>query len=566
MVWWLTQHLATVAVLAAAVQVTTRLLRAGPGLRHLLWTIVLIKLVLPPVLAWPWALESGPVGWSPGPSGPGTALDLKAQGSTVDRGVQGSEGGSQTLDPTLQGSTEILTTSVATKLNAFDWRAVAGLLWIAGSCLFGCVHAVRAWRMRQLMRGARAVGDELSHQLQSVAVRMDVRPVPIRLAALASPVVWGGLRPVILWPETLPESIHTQAIDGLLTHELAHVKRHDHWIGWLDLAAGCAWWWNPLFWHVRQQLRANAELACDAWVAKLAPRDRRHYAEALLAFSAGYSSLRTPIPAIGVRSGNRRLMERRLAMIMRAHVPVRLSRLALCTSVLVAAIAFPAWAQRPTSPAVLPTPPQSPRPTPSMAQQPAPRPTARGATTARPPSVPAEQTILVYTPARPVAVEGRSIASAPVVVETQAAGPTFQGTLRYTEVSVRQVDGDLPAEAQVLVRKFGETTAQKRREAEDAIARERTALVEQLQKLQDAETKAGHLDPALAIRSRIRQLQRGAMEQYSSGRRVVISPVESGFAEDGFATPPPPPPGPPAPRRPARPPTPPPAPSAPPRP
>ena len=51
-----------------------------------------------------------------------------------------------------------------------------------------------------------------------------------------------------------------------MVHELAHVKRLDHVVGWFELVAAIVWWWNPLFWYVRTQVRRNAELACDSWV------------------------------------------------------------------------------------------------------------------------------------------------------------------------------------------------------------------------------------------------------------------------------------------------------------
>jgi hypothetical protein len=48
-----------------------------------------------------------------------------------------------------------------------------------------------------------------------------------------------------------------------------------------------------------------------------------------------------------------------------------------------------------------------------------------------------------------------------------------------------------------------------RREAEARVARERDTLIKELQVLQDRHTRAGELDEAVAIRNRIRQLQRG---------------------------------------------------------
>jgi len=77
-------------------------------------------------------------------------------------------------------------------------------------------------------------------------------------------MVWGLGRAQLLWPARLLEGMPAGWQRAVLAHELAHLKRRDHWVGWLQLAAACLWWWYPLFWYVRGQLRREAELACDA--------------------------------------------------------------------------------------------------------------------------------------------------------------------------------------------------------------------------------------------------------------------------------------------------------------
>ena len=73
-----------------------------------------------------------------------------------------------------------------------------------------------------------------------------------------------------------------------MTHELAHLRRGDHWVSRLELAAGLIWWWNPLYWLARARLNAEAELACDAWVVWAFPKDRLAYAEVLFEICAAF--------------------------------------------------------------------------------------------------------------------------------------------------------------------------------------------------------------------------------------------------------------------------------------
>ena len=68
----------------------------------------------------------------------------------------------------------------------------------------------------------------------------------------------------------------------VLAHELAHLRRRDHWVRLVELVVSVLHWWNPLVWWVRRRLHAVEEQCCDAWVAWVCP-DRSHdYAESLL--------------------------------------------------------------------------------------------------------------------------------------------------------------------------------------------------------------------------------------------------------------------------------------------
>src|SRR5467141_1810017 len=64
MVQWLLVHTAFVALLAALALALGRWRRLPPAAQHLLWLVVLVKLLTPPVLVWPWAL---PTPFSPAP-------------------------------------------------------------------------------------------------------------------------------------------------------------------------------------------------------------------------------------------------------------------------------------------------------------------------------------------------------------------------------------------------------------------------------------------------------------------------------------------------------------------
>src|SRR5439155_22343931 len=129
------------------------------------------------------------------------------------------------------------------------------------------------------------------------------------------------------WPSALLEpsdAKHSSDADywqGVIAHELAHLARRDHWVAWIELAGSWLWWWNPVFWYVRSQLRESAELACDARVVAALPESRRAYAEALIEVSELVSKTVPLAPVLGASSGVGKSFRRNLTMILREQVP-----------------------------------------------------------------------------------------------------------------------------------------------------------------------------------------------------------------------------------------------------
>ena len=54
LVWWLVANAVVVAALMPIVWLVCRLVRFRPAIQHLLWFLLFMKLIAPPVLDWPW--------------------------------------------------------------------------------------------------------------------------------------------------------------------------------------------------------------------------------------------------------------------------------------------------------------------------------------------------------------------------------------------------------------------------------------------------------------------------------------------------------------------------------
>ena len=68
----------------------------------------------------------------------------------------------------------------------------------------------------------------------------------------------------------------------ILAHELAHLRRRDHWVRAVELIVSTVYWWNPLVWVIRRQIHQAEDLCCDAWVRWAFPDCTKRYAEVVL--------------------------------------------------------------------------------------------------------------------------------------------------------------------------------------------------------------------------------------------------------------------------------------------
>ncbi len=200
--------------------------------------------------------------------------------------------------------------------------------WALGSLVVLVRQLGRTIWYHRRVRATSQAPDDLVRVVQSVAERLDIPAPEVRvLEGLPTPVVWCLGRPVLLWPGVDGREAETHGLRSIVAHELAHLRRKDHWAAWLEMAASVVWWWNPLFTIVRRQRRRYAELSCDAWAISLNPEHRRDYAEALIDVVQRMSTKPLVAPALGASDAEFRDVERRLRMILRERVSCRISPL-----------------------------------------------------------------------------------------------------------------------------------------------------------------------------------------------------------------------------------------------
>jgi beta-lactamase regulating signal transducer with metallopeptidase domain len=216
-------------------------------------------------------------------------------------------------------------------------------LWLGISATIAVWQIGRIVRFQRRLAWAIPAPGWLVQEVRDLSVQLGVRaPEILVVPDLAPPMLWFLGRTKLLVPGRLVSNADLLGLRAILAHELAHLRRGDHWVRRLDFFAGLIWWWNPVYWLTRERLSTEAELACDEWAIRTVPEGRVSYAEALLDVCRTLSTTRSPAPALGV-AGAGRFLERRVKMILQQQAPSRISMPVLLGAGLLFLVALPGW-------------------------------------------------------------------------------------------------------------------------------------------------------------------------------------------------------------------------------
>lgn len=347
-VWWVFQTLIVTALLAAVIVVVSPLLRRRPAALHLLWLIVLVKFVSPSHHTWTWRLgnvEGLSVIFITPPTStvgtqPGHAFVESVTSVTPPNG--GAPIKSTTAHPQVVDPPTGLGKIAASSYRSDRWWVCVLGVWIAGTSLVALRQVTAIRRLSRISAAARPAPERIGREVKQLAQRLGVPTIPALTSDdVASPFVfcWGKLR--LLWPSILSQD--PVGYRGVFAHELAHVKRRDHWVTYIELLATCLWWWNPMLWIVRRRLRESAEFACDAVALRTITGDRRRYAEQFLSLCQPADDSVTAAPMLGMGTRGGRSMRRRIAMIMSDDVSGQSTPIGFAIALILGMLAWPGW-------------------------------------------------------------------------------------------------------------------------------------------------------------------------------------------------------------------------------
>jgi beta-lactamase regulating signal transducer with metallopeptidase domain len=323
---WIVDRLIEVALGNAAGALGLALIAAlvSPWIRrptvvHGMWLLVVLRLLVPPVI------EIGLLPSPPVVRGqdliPGTGPWIHVQ--------EVSAGGSAPAEPQPHP------------------LSVPLVVWGLGAMGVTVLGTIRTRRLVRLLADGRPGDAELRSRIEAAATTLGVRRPPrVRIVPKGiPPMVWAGMgRATLVLPQDLIDRLAGPQVQALIAHELAHLKRRDHWTRFAEFSAVVLFWWYPVMWWARRRLRVAEELCCDSLVSQLFPTIRRDYADCLVTtieYVRNIDSRFVPGPAMSGLSD----LKERITMIMTPHLHGSLPRY---TRILFAAVAIAVLVITPT--------------------------------------------------------------------------------------------------------------------------------------------------------------------------------------------------------------------------
>lgn len=174
--------------------------------------------------------------------------------------------------------------------------------WFAGVLLFllrpivGMLHANNLAR-----RHNRPLADRWQKTAAEVCKKLKIDRA-VKFAESASvqvPTVVGYLNPVVLIPAAALTGLTPQQLKLILAHELAHIRRHDFLINFVQTVAESLLFYHPAAWWLSSQIRCERENCCDDVAAQM-DGDPESLAHALFALEES----RVTAPALAATGGS----------------------------------------------------------------------------------------------------------------------------------------------------------------------------------------------------------------------------------------------------------------------
>jgi beta-lactamase regulating signal transducer with metallopeptidase domain len=311
-VWmnWVTGVIFQASVVALIALATVRWSRNLPAnVKYVFLLLAMVKFFTPPFAALPFGIfshitsptflsEADTSDYIQSSVSPVTRVDARISDAGPGKYSQTIQAASVVLPEAHESSTPAQETTAATanviqppstaaatnprlpQLSTNAWLMLCGLL---GAVVLIFRIARGFFCLRRIVSSCNPATEEIHCNFLAVAESMGV----IRARLLLSPepltpMACGLFRPAVVVPRSLVEQFTPDEQRAIFAHELAHHRRFDPLVLWIQWGFVAIWWFHPLAWTLNRTILRLREQCCDDLVIIEKQATREQYGAALL--------------------------------------------------------------------------------------------------------------------------------------------------------------------------------------------------------------------------------------------------------------------------------------------
>jgi beta-lactamase regulating signal transducer with metallopeptidase domain len=297
-----------------------------------LWSLVLIRFILPVESAAPWSartlLERSTENWLMHDF-PARQAKQRPLLETEKLAAPSQKENSASVSRPVQQALPLLALSPIPSTPGLNWMAFLFMLWILGAGYF-LIQLKKAYtHLSYTLSRARPLDDKpLTQAVELWRATLSVRrSVCLRASADCDGAFTTGVfTPVIVLPETLIERLAERDISAIIGHEMAHIKGLDSlWLS-CEHVLRALFFFHPAIWLATSKLDAAREELRDLDMLHAGPVSVQTYASTLLSVLKNQQDL-TNAPILAVAMGRTAVrLKARLILIKNATATLRPSR------------------------------------------------------------------------------------------------------------------------------------------------------------------------------------------------------------------------------------------------
>jgi len=150
--------------------------------------------------------------------------------------------------------------------RTFEYLPYLSLSWIAVSFVLALKLCLELYNVNQLHKtGTSPVNDILEARFQQLVLQIGLKNSPRILISLKNdvPMAIGWIKPIVLIPVSMLSGLAPAQLDMLILHELAHIRRHDYLVNFIQTLVELLLFFHPSVRWVSKQMRNEREYCSD---------------------------------------------------------------------------------------------------------------------------------------------------------------------------------------------------------------------------------------------------------------------------------------------------------------